>query len=67
MTRKELLQLIFRGGPGFIQVAVTNACNAHCHFCKFPQVPAAGKDEPNSTAVADVSCPRYLSRHTDDK
>ncbi len=43
MTRKELLQLIFRGGPGFIQVAVTNACNANCHFCKFPQVPAADR------------------------
>jgi MoaA/NifB/PqqE/SkfB family radical SAM enzyme len=28
-----------QGGPGFIQVAVTNACNAQCRFCSFPQVP----------------------------
>jgi MoaA/NifB/PqqE/SkfB family radical SAM enzyme len=39
MTFKELVRLAFRGGPGFLQVAVTNACNAHCRFCSFPQVP----------------------------
>jgi MoaA/NifB/PqqE/SkfB family radical SAM enzyme len=43
MTCKELVQLILRGGPGFIQVAVTNACNARCHFCNFPQVPTADR------------------------
>ncbi len=39
MTFKELVKLAIRGGPGFLQVAVTNACNAHCRFCSFPQVP----------------------------
>jgi MoaA/NifB/PqqE/SkfB family radical SAM enzyme len=39
MTFKELVKLALRGGPGFLQVAVTNACNAHCRFCSFPQVP----------------------------
>jgi tRNA A37 methylthiotransferase MiaB len=38
MTFRELVQLAVRGGPGFLQVAVTNACNAHCRFCIFPQV-----------------------------
>jgi MoaA/NifB/PqqE/SkfB family radical SAM enzyme len=39
MTIRELVQLAIRGGPGFLQVAVTNACNACCRFCSFPQVP----------------------------
>jgi MoaA/NifB/PqqE/SkfB family radical SAM enzyme len=38
MTLKELLRLIAQGGPGFCQIAVTNACNAHCRFCSFPGV-----------------------------
>ncbi|MBM4300335.1 MAG: radical SAM protein [Deltaproteobacteria bacterium] len=38
MTGKELLRLMLQGGPGFCQIAVTNACNAHCHFCSFPRV-----------------------------
>jgi MoaA/NifB/PqqE/SkfB family radical SAM enzyme len=38
MTFKELVKLALKGGPGFLQVAVTNACNAHCRFCSFPQV-----------------------------
>ncbi len=41
MTLKELVYLALRGGPGFLQLAVTNACNAHCRFCSFPRVPAA--------------------------
>jgi len=40
MTLKELVPLILQGGPGFCQIAVTNACNAHCRFCSFPQVAA---------------------------
>jgi MoaA/NifB/PqqE/SkfB family radical SAM enzyme len=39
MTFKELVKLALQGGPGFLQVAVTNACNAHCRFCSFSQVP----------------------------
>jgi MoaA/NifB/PqqE/SkfB family radical SAM enzyme len=39
MTGKELLRLMLQGGPGFCQIAVTNACNAHCRFCSFPRVP----------------------------
>ncbi|MGB8993251.1 MAG: radical SAM protein [Desulfobaccales bacterium] len=41
MTVRELLRLILQGGPGFCQIAVTNACNAHCRFCSFPGVPPA--------------------------
>ena len=38
MTGKELLGLMLQGGPGFCQIAVTNACNASCRFCSFPRV-----------------------------
>ena len=43
MNAKELLQLILKGGPGFCQIAVTNACNARCRFCNFPRVPTANR------------------------
>ena len=29
---KECLQ---NGGPGYLQFAITNICNAHCDFCGF--------------------------------
>jgi MoaA/NifB/PqqE/SkfB family radical SAM enzyme len=38
MSVKDLLRLLIQGGPGFCQIALTNACNAHCRFCSFPQV-----------------------------
>ena len=38
MTAKEILRLMLQGGPGFCQIAVTNACNASCRFCSFPRV-----------------------------
>ena len=38
MTLRELLRLMMQGGPGFCQIAVTNACNGHCRFCSFPGV-----------------------------
>ncbi|MBU4448516.1 MAG: radical SAM protein, partial [Proteobacteria bacterium] len=38
MTAKEILGLMLQGGPGFCQIAVTNACNASCRFCSFPSV-----------------------------
>jgi len=41
MTGKELLRLLLQGGPGFCQIAVTNACNALCRFCSFPRVAPA--------------------------
>jgi MoaA/NifB/PqqE/SkfB family radical SAM enzyme len=41
MTVKELLRLVLQGGPGFCQIAVTNACNARCQFCSFPRVAPA--------------------------
>jgi pyruvate-formate lyase-activating enzyme len=32
----DTLRLVFeRGGPGFCQFALTNACNANCGFCNF--------------------------------
>jgi MoaA/NifB/PqqE/SkfB family radical SAM enzyme len=40
MTVRELLHLMLQGGPGFCQIAVTNACNARCRFCSFPGVTA---------------------------
>jgi MoaA/NifB/PqqE/SkfB family radical SAM enzyme len=53
MTGKELLRLLLQGGPGFTQIAVTNACNASCAFCSFPQVP------PEEQVMAD---PAHLAR-----
>jgi MoaA/NifB/PqqE/SkfB family radical SAM enzyme len=41
MTLKEIFALVLHGGPGVCQIAVTNACNARCRFCSFPQVSAA--------------------------
>lgn len=43
MTLRELIHLAVNGGPGVCQVAVTNACNARCHFCSFPQVAPADR------------------------
>ena len=43
MNLRELIHLAVNGGPGVCQVAVTNACNAHCHFCSFPQVAPADR------------------------
>jgi MoaA/NifB/PqqE/SkfB family radical SAM enzyme len=47
MNLKEVFHLLLRGGPGVCQVAVTNACNASCRFCSFPQVP------PGQRVMAD--------------
>jgi MoaA/NifB/PqqE/SkfB family radical SAM enzyme len=47
MTLKEIFHLILQGGPGVCQFAITNACNARCHFCSFPQVPAAERVMPD--------------------
>ena len=41
MTLREMVKMAMLGGPGFLQVALTNACNAHCRFCSFPGVPPA--------------------------
>lgn len=43
MTLRELFNLVQQGGPGFCQIAVTNACNARCRFCSFPQVAAGDR------------------------
>ena len=43
ITVKEILHLVLQGGPGFCQIAITNACNARCRFCNFPQVPPASR------------------------
>ncbi len=48
MNLPEMFHLALKGGPGFIQVAVTNACNACCRFCSFPQVP------PSDWRMADL-------------
>jgi MoaA/NifB/PqqE/SkfB family radical SAM enzyme len=49
MTAKELLDLMLQGGPGFCQIAVTNACNAGCRFCSFPAV------APEARVMADAT------------
>jgi MoaA/NifB/PqqE/SkfB family radical SAM enzyme len=53
MKFQEMVKLALKGGPGFIQIAVTNACNAHCRFCSFPQVPVSDwrMAEPNRLAL----------------
>jgi MoaA/NifB/PqqE/SkfB family radical SAM enzyme len=43
MTLSEVLRLMLQGGPGFCQIAVTNACNAQCRFCSFPGVAPADR------------------------
>jgi MoaA/NifB/PqqE/SkfB family radical SAM enzyme len=47
MTGRELFRLLLAGGPGFCQIALTNACNAHCRFCRFSRVP------PREQTMAD--------------
>lgn len=41
MNLRELVRLLASGGPGFCQIALTNACNARCRFCGFSDVPAS--------------------------
>ncbi len=48
-----LCHLVLQGGPGLVQIAVTNACNARCRFCNFSRVP------PDAVSMAD---PRRLAR-----
>ncbi len=43
LTVGEILHIVVKGGPGFCQIAITNACNARCRFCNFPQVPPASR------------------------
>ena len=38
MKLKEHIRLLAQGGPGFVQMALTNACNARCRFCNFSQI-----------------------------
>ncbi|MEJ5329981.1 MAG: radical SAM protein [Desulfobaccales bacterium] len=40
MNLRDFLRLLATGGPGLCQIALTNACNARCRFCRFPSVPA---------------------------
>jgi MoaA/NifB/PqqE/SkfB family radical SAM enzyme len=35
----EIRRVLADGGPGFCQVALTNACNAACGFCSFARLP----------------------------
>jgi MoaA/NifB/PqqE/SkfB family radical SAM enzyme len=47
MIIKDHLRLLAQGGPGFVNIALTNACNAKCRFCSFPQV------KPSDRVMAD--------------
>lgn len=47
MNLGEFWRLLAAGGPGFCQIALTNACNARCRFCRFSAVP------PQNYAFAD--------------
>jgi len=42
-TLKDNIRLLVQGGPGFVQIALTNACNARCRFCGFPQLKPADR------------------------
>jgi len=35
---RDHLRLLLQGGPGFVQIALTNACNARCRFCGFARL-----------------------------
>jgi MoaA/NifB/PqqE/SkfB family radical SAM enzyme len=35
----EIRRVLADGGPGFCQIAITNACNAACGFCSFSGLP----------------------------
>ncbi len=35
--------MLAQGGPGFVQIALTNACNARCRFCNFSQIKPADR------------------------
>ncbi len=48
MRLTDYFHLFLQGGPGLVQIAVTNACNARCRFCSFPLVPA------RDTVMADL-------------
>lgn len=37
---RDFLRLLPQGGPGFVQIALTNACNARCQFCGFSRLQA---------------------------
>lgn len=39
LSLKIIKEILKNGGPGYLQFAITNACNARCKFCNF----AAGK------------------------
>jgi MoaA/NifB/PqqE/SkfB family radical SAM enzyme len=52
MTLRELFRQARRGGPGFLQVAVTNACNASCRFCSFSKVPPAAWRQADPARLA---------------
>ncbi|HAY20829.1 MAG TPA: hypothetical protein DCY27_01380 [Desulfobacterales bacterium] len=47
MKVKDIFQLLSQGGPGFVQIAVTNACNARCEFCGFSRL------KPQQWVMAD--------------
>jgi MoaA/NifB/PqqE/SkfB family radical SAM enzyme len=47
------MRLLAQGGPGFVQIALTNACNARCRFCSFPHL------KPEARVMAD---PERLGR-----
>ena len=32
---KLVAEVLRHGGPGYLQFAITNICNAKCDFCKF--------------------------------
>lgn len=35
MLFKQIKQVLKNGGPGYVQFAITNLCNARCGFCNF--------------------------------
>ncbi|MFH0809432.1 MAG: radical SAM protein [Pseudomonadota bacterium] len=52
MRTESIRRVLADGGPGFCQIAVTNACNAACGFCSFAGLPRSQWVVPETAEVA---------------
>lgn len=48
----QLKRAVTDGGPGFCQIALTNACNAACGFCSFARLPKSDWVVPETAEIA---------------
>ncbi len=52
MRLGEIRRVLSDGGPGFCQIALTNACNAACGFCSFARLPKDKWIVPETAEIA---------------